>query len=78
MTRPEKSAIRVPDAIARAFLQDLVRQLDHLAKQPTRFERQEGITEHRFLALAFGMAEARHQCAAVQHDGRVGRKDQIR
>ena len=78
MAHPEERAVRIPDTVAGAFLQNTVRQFDNFRKQSARLEIQKRGAEHRFLALAFGMTEPRHQRPAIKHDGGIGREYQIR
>ncbi|MFI4951110.1 MAG: arginine deiminase-related protein, partial [Caulobacterales bacterium] len=57
-TGPEQPPIGIPDAVAGAFLQHAVRQVDDVAHQAAGLQPREHRAEHGLLALALRIAEA--------------------
>src|SRR5258708_3698455 len=77
VAHPEQIAPLVPNAVAGAFEHEALGQLSHRIDEAARLQRSKGCFEMRFLALTLRMPEARQQCLAIEHDGRIRGEDEI-
>ena len=68
----------IPDRVAGALLAKAVRQQDQFVDDAARNQPLEEAAKDRFLRLPLRMEETGHQRDAVQYDGGIRGKDQVR
>jgi len=78
ITHPELTTMRIPNAIAGAFQDNLLRQFLDRVELSLRMQRLKCGGEDGLLPLTLRMPETRQQRFAVEHDGGVCREDEIR